>query len=346
MASALKNSGVLHTLARDLGITRPTDPVSQILGYCDRNVEKFLAEFPGDVQSLDNLLDLVAAKVGTCFRVVYTDDDVRSLQSEFMKRGETAFANLAGELSTEVFGITFRLQHRDRWERPFVSVIDCRGEKSWRAYFTKWHEVAHLLTLTSQTHFAFRRTHSSTSGSAEESMMDIIAGKFAFYPQIIGKYTKGDISFDAIETVRQQLCPDASKQSSLIGITDAWAAPCLLITAELAVRKSERAQLSQQGFAFTRHPEFKLRATRVKANEAARRNGFKIFENMRVPERSIIYRVFAEGILYGMEREDLSWWTASDGTMLEPRPVMIEARLTLAEHVEALVSPLDGEAVS
>jgi hypothetical protein len=337
---------VLHTLARDLGSTHPTDLVSQILGYCDRRVEKFLAEFPGDVQSLDHLLDLVAAKVRTCFRIVCTDADLQSIQDEFLKRNETAFANLPRELGPEVFGITFRLQHRAAWELPFVSVIDCRREKNRRAHFTKWHELAHLLTLTSQTRLAFRRTHIASILSPEESMMDIIAGRFAFYHSIIGRYARGQISFDNIENLREQLCPEASKLSSLIGIAKAWASPCLLITAELAVRKGERAQLRQQGFAFSNRPEYKLRATRVKANEVARRAGFKIFENMRVPERSVVYRVFTQGIRYGYEREDLSWWTTSDGTLLETCPVLIEARLTVGDYVEALVSPLNGVALN
>lgn len=341
MPSALRNSAALRTLARDLGIKRPVDLVSEILKYCNRRIEKFLKEYPSDVQSLGNLLDLVAAKVGTCFRIIDTDADLLAIQREFLNRGETAFANLVRELSSDVFGVTLRLQHREAWELPFVSIVDCRGEKCWRIYFTKWHELAHLLTLTSQTRLTFKRTHAAPSGNAEESMMDIIAGKFAYYVPIIEQHAKGQISFNTIEDLRQRLCPEASKQSSVIGITEAWRSPCLLVTAELAVKRSETAQLRQYGFAFGNRPEPKLRATRVKANEAARRVGFRIFENMRVPERSVIQRVFGDGIQYGMEREDLSWWTVSDGTKLDRCPVLIEARLTIGNRIEALVSPLN-----
>ncbi len=342
MASPLKNSVVVHTLARDLGIEHPTDPVFQILAYCEERVSKFLREFP-DSQGLDGLLDLVAARVQTCFRIVRTEDELISLRDEYLRRGETAFANLRQELSPEVFGITLSLQKRHAWELPFVSIIDCRGEKGWRGYFTKWHEIAHLLTLTPQTRLAFKRTHRTEIVRPEESLMDIIASKFAFYAPEIRRHAKGAISFEAIENLRQQLCPEASKQSSLIGIMEAWPSPCLLVTAEMGLKKGEQTSLNQGNFGFSKGPVSKLRATRVKANEEARRVGLKIFENMRVPERSIIFRVHSDDLYYGDQTEDLSWWKTSDGTVLSAYPVQVEARHSVGDFIEALISPIDDD---
>lgn len=343
MASPLKSSVAVHTLARDLGIVHPTDPVSQIVGYCEERVRKFLKEFP-DAQGLTGLLDLVAARVQTCFRVVKTDDELLSLRDEYLRRGETAFANLTQELGPDVFGMTLSLQKRQPWELPFVSIIDGRGEKIWRGYFTKWHELAHLLTLTSQSRLAFKRTHRTEIASPEESLMDIIAGRFAFYAPVIRKHARGAISFEAIENLRQQLCPEASKQSSVIGIMEAWSSPCLLVTAEMGLKKGEQTGLNQRRFGFSKDPESKLRATRVKANDEARGAGFKIFENMRVPEQSVIFRVHGDALSYGDQREDLSWWKTSDGTVLSARPVRVEARRStgdFGDFVEALISPLD-----
>jgi hypothetical protein len=341
MASPLKSSIVVRTLARDLGIVHPTDPVSQIVTYCEERVRKFLREFP-DSEGLSGLLELVTAKVQTCFRIVNNDHELISLRDEYLRRGEAAFANLPQELGPDVFGITLSLQERQAWELPFVSIIDCRGEKIWRGYFTKWHELAHLLTLTSQTRLAFKRTHCAEIISPEESLMDIIAGRFAFYAPVIRKYAKGVISFEAIENLRQQLCPEASKQSSVIGITEAWPSPCLLVTAEMALKKGEQTGLNQGRFGFSKGPESKLRATRVKANDEARGVGFRIFENMRVPEQSVIFRVHENDLSYGDQSEDLSWWVSSDGTALGVYPVRVEARRSAGDFIEALISPLDG----
>ena len=67
-----------------------------------------------------------------------------------MLRGEKIFATLEQELSEDVFAITYRRNNGEYWEREFVSVIDSRGSKASRVYFTKWHELAHLLTLIDQ----------------------------------------------------------------------------------------------------------------------------------------------------------------------------------------------------
>jgi hypothetical protein len=40
--------------------------------------------------------------------------------------------------------------------------------------------------------------------------MDVIAGSLGFYAPIARNQAKGEISFDAIEALRQQMCPEAS----------------------------------------------------------------------------------------------------------------------------------------
>ena len=82
----------------------------------------------------------------------------------------------------------------------------------------------------------------------------------------------------------------------------------------MALKKGEQTGLNQGRFGFSKGPESKLRATRVKANDEARGVGFRIFENMRVPEQSVIFRVH-ENDPYSLcrrsRRETLSWWVSS-----------------------------------
>lgn len=214
MAGRLKSSEPVWKLARDLGIAPSEDPIAAIIKFCERRVKEVLQTFP-DCYTLPELLNCVAGKLGTVFETVANDDDLQRIQRKYVLSGETIVAGLDHELSEDVFGITYRRNHRESWEPEFVSVIDARGSKASRVYFTKWHELAHLLTLTDQLRLSFRRTHVGTSfSSPEEAMMELIAGHFAFYGPFVKPHTSGAISFKAIDSLRQSLCPEASQQSA------------------------------------------------------------------------------------------------------------------------------------
>src|SRR5258708_27957437 len=101
----------------------------------------------------------------------------------------------------------------------------------------------------------------------------------------------GEISFEAIEAIRDELCPEGSLTSAIIGITKAWPGPCVLIEAALAHKKAQ-GDSSQAMFRFITAPAPTLRAVNVMPNEAAHRQGLQIFRNFRVPQTSIISTVF------------------------------------------------------
>jgi hypothetical protein len=334
MPGGLKNSIAVWKLARDLGIGATDDPIAAVIKFCDKRVQDFLKSFP-ECNTLTELLDCIAAKLGTVFEIVTTDEDLRQIQKKYLSEGEKIFATLDQELSEDVFAITYRRNNREDWEREFVSVIDSRGSKAARAYFTKWHELAHLLTLTDQLRLSFRRTHVAKSfNSPEEALMEMIAGHFGFYGPFIKPHIGGTISFEAIEALRREVCPEASQQSALIGIVKAWPQPCLLVNARLATKKGEALQ---QNLFSSNSSSSSLRSVHVTINEAARRNHLAIFENMRVPESSIIYRVF-QGMPYGEAVENLSSWESSKGFRLRDRLVEVQAKGSW-EAVDALITP-------
>ena len=69
-----------------------------------------------------------------------------------------------------------------------------------------------------------------------------------------------------------------------------------------------------------------LRAVKVTANEGAKKLDFKIFENMRVPEHSIICDVHSGRADYAEDVEDLSWWKTSSGDVLPKQKILIKAK--------------------
>jgi hypothetical protein len=337
MSVPLRASHQIHTLARDLGVKIHGDPVDDILAYCEAKIKEFMSAFP-DCPTLSSMLNWVAARVGTTFETIESDAALQDIKGRFLERNEKRFAALEDELaSDDDFGITLKLQNREPWEPEYVSVIDCRGEKASRAYFTKWHEIAHLLTLTSQGRLAFRRSHSSNeSNNPEERLMDIIAGRFGFYPPIVQRFIKDEISFEVIDVLRAQLCPEASSQASIINLTKFWPTPCILVCAEMGLKKAEEATLAQQNL-FGEGPQARLRAAKVTFSNSAREAGFMIHKNMRVPEQSVIYRVFQEDVFYDEAYEDLFWWE-SKGRHQPECPILVKARRSW-DSVEALIIP-------
>jgi hypothetical protein len=337
-ATSLKRSYKVHTLAADLGLRASDDPVRDILRFCDKRVRQFLRDFP-HCSTLTELLEIVASKLGTRFEEIRSDDELDEVRARYLRQGEKSFALLQEELSDRVFGITFRRTNRKSWEPPFVSVIDCRGEKQLRSYYTKWHEIGHLLVLTDQMRLTFRRTHFGLDEKdPEEALVDVIAGAFGFLPELVKPLAKGEPSFEKIEGVRLKLCPEASQQASLIGIVKAWPSSCILLQAQLALKRGETRRLAQRSFGFGVEPAAVLRAVQVSPNDAARAADLTIFPNMRVPERSVIYRVFSEGIEKAEAKENLFWWESSDGTQLPDANVFVQAR-SAWEGVQALITP-------
>lgn len=339
MSPKLNSSITIHKLASDLGLRPTENPVQVILAYCHRSVKKFLAEH-GHCASLGELLNLLASKLGTRILEINDSDRLRKIQREYVNRGEKIFATLEQELSDDdCYGITFRLQNPELWELHHVSIIDCRGEKRYRRYHTKWHEIGHLLILTDQTRLAFRRTHDAYHPkSAEESLVDAIAGEFSFYRSIITPAVTGQISFEKIEQIRATYCPEASVYSAMLNVSKLWPTPCIWIEARLAGRKSEENSL-QHSFGFNGHSQKSLRAVHTSANDAARAVGFGIIQNFRVPKKSVIYRVFEQDLPSSQAIEDLSWWECSDGTRLSDCKVRVQAK-RIGESIHALIVPV------
>jgi hypothetical protein len=159
-----------------------------------------------------------------------------------------------------------------------------------------------------------------------------------FCQSFIRPFAKGPASFEHIERLRMKLCPEASQQSSLIGIAKAWSTPCILIEAQKALRKGEQRELRQGAFTFNDAPEAVLRAVQVTLNDAAREMNFVIFPNMRIPERSIISSLFKTSDGTRDAIENLSWWESSDGSRLPARKVLVQARKSW-DGVQALIIP-------
>lgn len=341
MSQPLRSSLQLSRLAQELGVPVKINPVDGIMNFCEQRISQLMCDFP-DCATPAEMLNCIAAKVQIIFEEVESDDDLHRIVKKYVAMGEMGFLILEEELSGETFGITIKRQRREEWEPLYVAVIDCRGDKSARAYYTKWHEIAHVLTLTDETRTSFRRTHSSLSvEDPEERMMDMIAGKLGFHPTMTSKFMRAydEISFEAVDELREHLCPGASRQASLINFARFWHKPCVLVNAAMSLKKQQEAATNQQGFFFHEEPKEELRAVRVTRSDAAREVKFAVHPNWRVPERSVIHRAYFGDVDCAEAIENLNWWETSSGSRLDNQQVRVQARRT-RDCVHALIVPV------
>jgi hypothetical protein len=168
--------------------------------------------------------------------------------------------------------------------------------------------------------------------------MDVIAGEVAFLPELIASHAQGEISFEKISELRDRLCPEASQQSSVIGIVRGWPLPAVLVHAAPGLRRDQQRKLAQHAFDFHDGPQELLRAIHVRSNTHAERTALIIPENMRIPAESVISQVVEGGTTYLEAEEDLALWKSSSGRDLAPRPVYVKARRSW-RGTDALILP-------
>lgn len=319
-------------LAQELGATADEDPIRSILAQVEGVVDG--VRRTRSVGKLSTLVEAVADKLGIRFEIVSSDEHLRCLQERYAAMGEHGFVALALGLSEpECFGGTVGLQHPRHGIR-FVSVIDARGMKRYRTYFTKCHEVGHILLATQQQLLAFRRTH-ETKNHPEELLVDRVASFLGFYRPLLQPYFVTPLSFDLVQSIIDDLCPEASWESAVRGVIGAWPHPAVWLRAELLVKRSEEDHLAQGGFPFLPPVDAKLRISTAPAVSEGWPAGVRFVKQVRIPTGSIITTVF-EGGAPGAATEDLASWDVS-GKTFPTMPVRVMARSVATGIVEAIL---------
>lgn len=331
-------------IARGLGMPASADPVAYLITYCRRLVDRWVRDF--GPRSLGELLSTAAAKIGVIIEQVHEDWDLPEITQRYLADGEGSFARIGSELDQRTFALAIRLR-RPRNGCTHVAVIDCRGSKYARRWFSIWHEIVHLM-LNPQLELDFRRT-TAESKDPVEAMIDKIAGELAFYPPMYDSplLSSGHPSLSDLENHRKLLSPEASREASYATAVSRLAHPALFLVAGLALKASEqRALESRRPPAVPPTP--KLRVLRTAGSENAKPAGLFVPHNHRVPPSSIIYRLFHEEIATSpdgicQEIENLDRWKDSTGRSLPSLPVVVEATRNGAQVVFAIITTIEPQ---
>jgi hypothetical protein len=336
-------------LAGELGVGGGA-PVDGILDHCRRRIDGWVSE-AGGVTGIDALEALVTRQIQMVFEEVRSDEDFDRLTDVYARgKKEFVFAGMRTKFDDDVnptFGALV-LRRNVTAESPdrYVAVIDCRGSKLARRFFTRWHEIAHRLTTHADggaTEPGYRSEHDPI-----ERMMDEIAGHVGFYGPIFdpafqqASEGKPVLTFGTVESIISGSFPAASFQATLFACGRRVTTPVVYLEATLNHKKEVKRKMATPSLFGEEPPPGELRAVKVIPNKAAQDEGFTIPTNMRVPPGTVIYRLFdAEPQTSGDDREDLSQWE-SKGKPLEARAVVVEGR-KVADRVIAIVQPVEAK---
>jgi hypothetical protein len=300
----------------------------------------------GGVTSIEALESLVLRRLQMVFEEIRTDEDFDRL-TEVYARGKKdfVFAGMRTKFDDDDDVTYGDLVHRrnvtaDAPDR-FVAVIDCRGNKFARRFFTRWHEIAHRMT----THADIDEPVYRSEHDPIERLMDEIAGHVGFYESLFqpayqrASERKALLAFGTVEAVISSAFPTASFQATLFACARRVTTPVVYLEATLAHKKEVKRRLATRSLFGDDPPPGQLRAVKVIPNKAAQQEGFTIPTNMQIPPDSVIYRLFdAEPQTNGDGQEDLSQWE-SQGRRLEERAVVVEAR-KVPDRVIAILQPV------
>ena len=331
----LDQSPEIMKLARELGVDDAA-PVENILNHCSRRIDGWVVE-AGGVTNIDDLESLVTQRLQMVFEEIRIDDDWDRLKEVYARgKKEFVFAGMRTKFDEDdnlTYGALLQRKHATA-ECPdrFVAVIDCRGSKLARRFFTRWHEIAHRLT----THADMQEPVYRSEHDPIERLMDEIAGHVGFYEPIFhpayrrASQGKPHLKFGTVETIINGAFPAASFQATLFACLRRLQTPVVYLEAAMA-HKKDRQKVGPG----------ELRAVKVIQNKAAQQERFTIPMNLRVPASSVVHRLFdAEPLTDGDGHEDLSQWE-TQGRHLESCAVVVEAR-KVPDRVFAIVQPVSG----
>ncbi len=246
--SRLEHASEVAGLAAELGLGGAANPVDAIPRHCRTRIDRWVAD-AGGVTTIGELEAVVTQRLQMVFVEVRSDADFDRITNDYARgKKEFVFAAMRGKFDdaeNPTFGALVKRKHvgEDAPDR-FVAVIDCRGGKLARRFFTRWHEIAHRLTTHADqgaTEPAYRSEHDPL-----ERLMDEIPRHVGFYGPFF------DLAFDAahggktlltfgtVEAVRTGGFPEASFQATLNACAKRIPTPLVYLEATLAYKKEER----------------------------------------------------------------------------------------------------------
>jgi hypothetical protein len=336
------------TLANTLGV-QAEDAVEGVRDYCAKRLQKLIRGVAGSIKNIRDLQRVVCEKLNFVVHEIWSDHDLQEVVNSYVAT-DSVFAYLPSDLNPNTYGVLIRLNRRIGKKYAWVAIVDCRGDKRHRRFFTVWHEIVHCMTAAEQYELPFHRTIiGNKPADPIERLVDIVAGDLGFFDPLFRPHlerqtsSRSAFTFEAVEEVREAFCPDASFEATLNACVARANTPVLFLKAGMILKSTEQAAVEslQTELFHVPVPRRQLRVISTIRNDGARELGLLIPAHFRIPKTSVIARVFSTDVrttASSVAPEQLSSWTTSTGASLQPMRVNVVAR-KVGEEVFALLTP-------
>lgn len=335
----------LNRVAKELGLGRTDNIESMIIEHCLARLRVWVAVH-GTPETLTELANGFAASLDLRITEVRTEADIDAVLEEVTPAQKAVIGDLKTEFEGDTDAIIVRRLDPKPWDRAYWAIINCQEWHAYRRYFTKWHEIVHLLLEGQQPAFAFRRTMEKLSEPAEV-LVDRVAAALAFYPDMFEpvvreEYTReGRLTFDAIDRVRERIAPDASREATTSACLRHIPSPTWFLQCGMGLSASETRRLNspQMSFFPEEAPETKLRVFKGSSSPSGRDLEIRFHQNMRVPESSIVNLGFHDARGEAKQgTEALDAWETSSGGSIGSGEIYVEVRRSGDDEVWAIAS--------
>lgn len=270
-----------------------------------------LDEWSG-IETLEELRLLVADRLSVKLEFLRADKDVDHVAKEY-RHFLSRFRRLLHSefLTGTTEGLLIDNPQPQNGGRHYLAVIDARGPRAPRGYFTAWHELAHLLLCPPQQLLleGFRRSPIADAKLKDplESAVDQIAGLLAFweplFSPVLMEKVGSRLTFEGIEQAAGAVAPGASLYSASLAAIRVWHEPAIFVTAEIGTKTDGTGRA--------------LRLQAIVLNERFQSTDSRLHRNMRVPVTSALSRAFYDpmGVEHGLDEDQSDWEVSGQGRL-------------------------------
>lgn len=318
---AIDRDPAVRTLAEAMGIQQPRGLLREIPKLAVARVEGWIDTCGFNPQSIEELHRLVLSQTQLRIERIETDADLERIGDSYagdrLAIGRQLLLFEFEEGNTEA--LVFR-----RRDARYVAVVDARGDRRYRAWFSSWHEPSHLIVPDAGAKVLSRRTQVVRPEPLEQ-VIDAVASAVGFWepiiePVLVRALRSSRSVIDAFEAVRLKCVPEASRESTYRALARMVSFPLVVLRVAHGCRRGDRS-------AEEKRKSFALRAQTVISNEFARARKMDVWRNYRIPRESVIAAAVEGGSLEPLvEMDQLENWTDSHGRRLGPCAVRITAQ--------------------
>jgi hypothetical protein len=333
-------------LAHELGLPIEGNCLAHVTEYALTKVRGLLAGF--DLRSMDDVRRYLSSRLSVRIEFIECDGDVARIATncaDFVPplsdgRATTLLDALVADfLEGDTEGALIPHQAPQPGDLRYLAVVDARGSRRYRAHFTLWHELTHVVVLPeNQPVRVWRRAPTPDRRKTDpvERAIDYVAGLLGFfepfYRPALGDAVMragGRLTFTAIEEARAAVVPQASFYAAAKASIRMAASAVAFLRVEYDYKAAEHEELNSGQFSLgdlRPAPEPELRVIDIAVSESATSSRLAIHRKMRVPARSVLARAYTSPTdVYLDALEDQGWWETRGRGNLPTRRLRVQS---------------------